>query len=147
LFQDQVSVKLSEEATNSMIDMIRWLNHLLALTYAIEEKTSLSMTIVEKINAYIHQHYFEDIGRNELAEIFFLSPEYLAKLYKKKTGINLIDYINQYRIEQAKELFRTTDLKISEVSEKVGFSNFSYFSTLFKKITGESPKNFKSTCF
>lgn len=147
LFQDQVSVKLSEDATNSMIDMIRWLNNLLEVTYAIEEKNSLSMTIVEKINAYIHQHYYEDIGRNELAEIFFLSPEYLAKLYKKKTGINLIDYINQYRIEQAKELFRTSDLKISEVSEKVGFSNFSYFSTMFKKITGETPKNFKSTCF
>lgn len=146
LFQDNLSIKLSEDASNSMIDMIRWLNNFLEQTYAIEEKNSLAMTLVEKINAYVHQHYAEEIGRNELAEVFFLSPEYLAKQYKKKTGINLIDYINNYRIEQAKELFRTTDLKISEVSEQVGFSNFSYFSTLFKKITGETPKNYKSTC-
>lgn len=146
LFKDDLSIRLSEEAGNSMVDMIRWLNHFLEQTYEIEEKNSQAMTLVEKINVYIHQHYAEEIDRNQLAEIFFLSPEYLAKQYKKKTGENLIDYINNYRIEQAKELLRTTDLKISEVSVQVGFNNFSYFSTLFKKITGETPKNYKSTC-
>ena len=58
---------------------------------------------------------------------------------KKKTGINLKDYINEYRIEQAKELLKHGDANVSDVAFAVGFDNFSYFSTLFKKVTGVSP--------
>jgi two-component system response regulator YesN len=85
----------------------------------------------------------EDIGRNEIAGEFYLTPEYLAKLYKKKTGMNLKDYINEYRIEVAKELLKTGEKNISNIAETVGFDNFSYFSTLFKKMTGVSPKDYK----
>jgi len=67
----------------------------------------------------------------------------LAKLYKKRTGITLKTYINEYRIEKAKELLRTGDKTISEVAESVDFDNFSYFSALFKKITGVSPSVYK----
>ncbi|HPU62820.1 MAG TPA: helix-turn-helix transcriptional regulator, partial [Mobilitalea sp.] len=65
------------------------------------------------------------------------------KVYKKKTGISLKNYINEYRIERAKELLLTSDKSISDIAEAVGFDNFSYFSTLFKKVTGLSPKEFK----
>lgn len=144
LFQDDLSVRLSDNATISMIDMTRWINYLLEQTYTFVEEAQQSITIVDKINYFIEQHYPENIDRNLLAEVFFLTPEYLAKLYKKKSGLALNDYINYYRIEKAKELLLSNELKISEISERVGFNSFSYFSTMFKKYTGQSPKQYKA---
>jgi two-component system response regulator YesN len=143
LFYDEFSIKLADHAINSTVDMIRWVNYLLEKTFKYEEEVAKSATIIEKINKYIHEHYMEDIGRNEISAEFYLTPEYLAKLYKKKTGINLKDYINEYRIEKAKELLRAGEKNISNIAESVGFDNFTYFSTLFKKITGVSPKDYK----
>ena len=143
LFYDNLSIKTADQATGSIIDMIRWVNYLLEKTFQYEEEVTKSHTIIEKINEYIHENYAQDIGRNEIAGIFYLTPEYLAKLYKKRTGIYLKDYINEYRVEKAKELLKLGDKNVSDVAELVGFDNFSYFSTLFKKITGISPKEFK----
>ena len=143
LFYDEFSIKLADNAINSTVDMIRWVNYLLEKTFEYENEVAKSATIIEKINKYIHEHYMEDIGRNEISAEFYLTPEYLAKLYKKKTGVNLKDYINEYRIEKAKELLRAGEKNISNIAESVGFDNFTYFSTLFKKITGVSPKDYK----
>lgn len=101
-----------------------------------------SQSIIGKIQEYIHQHYMEHIGRNEIAEEFFLAPEYLAKMYKRKTGVSLKDYINEYRIRQAKRLLGEGYM-VSEAAMEVGFDNFSYFSTLFRKYTGVSPNAYK----
>lgn len=144
LFYDDLSIKMGEQATDSTVDMIRWVNYLLEKTFQYEEEIEKSQTIIDKINTYIHEHFSEDIGRNEIAGIFYLTPEYLAKLYKKKTGINLKDYINAYRIETAKGLLKSGNKNVSDIAESVGFDNFSYFSTLFKKMTGVSPKEFKN---
>lgn len=145
LFHDEFSIQLSNRALDSTIDMIRWVNYLLEKTFAYEKEIEKSATIIDKINQYIHDHYKEDIDRSIIAGEFYLTPEYLAKLYKKRTGISLKTYINQYRIEKAKELLRTSDKSISDIAEAVGFDNISYFSTLFKKMTGLSPKDYKDS--
>jgi two-component system response regulator YesN len=144
LFYDEQFIKMADHATDSIVDMIRWVNYLLEKTFDYEEEVAKTATIIDKINDYIHEHYSENIGRNEIAGKFYLTSEYLAKLYKKKTGINLKDYINEYRIERAKELLKLDERCVSEIAELVGFDNFSYFSTLFKKITGFSPKEYKN---
>jgi two-component system response regulator YesN len=143
LFHDEFSIGISNRALDSTIDMIRWVNYLLEKTFSYEKEIEKSSTIINKINQYIHDNYSENISRSKIAEEFFLTPEYLAKLYKKKTGITIKTYINDYRIEKAKELLRTSDMNISEIAVAVGFDNFSYFSTLFKKATGISPKDYK----
>lgn len=145
LFYDELSIKMADHALDSTIDMIRWVNYLLEKKSAYEEEVNKAVTIIDQINEYIHEHYSENIGRNEIASIFYLTPEYLAKLYKKKTGVNLKDYINMYRVEKAKELLMHSSINVSEVARAVGFDNFSYFSTLFKKNTGVSPKEYKNT--
>lgn len=143
LFYDETSIHMADCAMDSTVDMIRWVKYLLEKTFAYEEEIAKSATIVDKIQRYIREHYAEDIGRNEIAAEFFLTPEYLAKMYKKKTGVNLKDYINAYRIEQAKQMLKQEGTNISEVAGMVGFDNFSYFSTVFKKITGMTPKEYK----
>ncbi len=145
LFHDDLSRKLSEHAEDSTVDMIRWANYMLEKTFQYEEEVSRSVTIIDKIHAYVKENYAQNIGRNEIAAAFYLTPEYLAKLYKKKTGTNLKDYINEYRISRAKELLKQQNVNVSDVAFAVGFDNFSYFSTLFKKITGVSPSVYQKS--
>jgi two-component system response regulator YesN len=99
--------------------------------------------LIERINAYVHEHYSDLLDRNEIAGAFHLAPEYLAKLYKKKTGVYLKDYIREYRVEQAKRLLRDEDVLISDVAGAVGFDNFSYFSTIFRKYVGVTPNEYR----
>jgi len=143
LFYDDLSVKMAGHAMDSKIDMIRWVNYMMEKTFVYEEEIAKAATIIDKIQEFISKNYQKEIGKNEIAAEFFLAPDYMAKLYKKKTGKNLKDYISEYRIERAKELLKNSDKTISDVASAVGFENFSYFSTIFKKVTGISPTEYK----
>lgn len=102
--------------------------------------------IVEKIKAIVN----EDFGNFELniktigEEKLFLTPDYVGRIFKKKTGISLKEYINIVRIEKAKALIRENNHKIYEVARMCGYDdNAKYFSCVFKKLTGIHPKDFK----
>jgi len=73
-------------------------------------------------------------------------PTYLSNLFKKQTGITLIDYINHYRVEKAKELLSDPLNKIYWITEQVGFVNQRYFSQVFKRITGLTPVEYRTHC-
>jgi two-component system, response regulator YesN len=143
LFYDENSITLLNNASQSAIDILRWANYLFERSFSYEEEIAKTGTMIQRINNYIHDHYQENIGRSELAEVFFLAPEYIGKLYRRKTGKNLNDYIGEYRIERAKALLRNPELRISDIAGAVGIDNFSYFSTLFKKYTGLSPNEYR----
>ena len=143
ILTDDTLKQLENKASQSVIDMIRWVNYLLEELYKYEDEVQKGQSIIEKINQYVREHYKDDIGRNEIAAEFYLAPEYLSKMYKKQTGISLKDYICEYRIEQAKILLKKGELLVSDVAEEVGFDNFTYFSTLFKKYTGMTPNQYR----
>ena len=146
LFYDETSVILLNKASQSAIDTLRWANYLFERSFAYEEEIVKASTLIQRIHNYIHEHYQEDISRNDLAEIVFLAPEYLAKLYRKKTGKYLRDYLREYRIERAKDLLRNPEVRIGDVANAVGIDNLPYFSTVFKKYTGLSPIKYKQKC-
>ncbi|WAM33588.1 response regulator transcription factor [Caldicellulosiruptor morganii] len=101
-------------------------------------------SLVKKVIEYIKANYFySEISLSEISEKFFVSPSYLSRLFKKETGKNLSDFINEYRIEKAKELLATTDLKTYEIADKVGIPDPHYFSRIFKRYTGYSPSEYK----
>jgi two-component system response regulator YesN len=143
LFSDEDSVRLAERACRSAVDMLRWVNYLLERTFAYEDELRKAGTLVERIHAYIREHYQEDIGRNELSAEFHLSPEYLAKLYKKKTSQSLKDAIREQRMEQAKRLLMDPENRIGDVAGAVGIDNLSYFTTIFKKEFGVTPQEYR----
>ena len=142
LLEDENLNSLEKRATQSVLDMIRWVGYLLDATFEHEKNVKKSFTLSDKINNYIYEHYREPIGRNEIAEVMFLAPEYLSKVYKKETGVTLNEAIATYRVEQAKILLDRGE-RVSNVAEKVGFDNFTYFSTTFKKVVGVSPTQYK----
>lgn len=143
LFCDETSANLLNKASQSALDLLRWANYLIERSFVYEEEIAKTGTLIQRINTYVHEHYQEDIGRSDLAEVFFLAPEYLAKLYRKKTGKYLRDYIGEYRIERAKDILRNPEVRISDVAGAVGIDNLPYFSTLFKKYTGLTPNEYR----
>lgn len=93
---------------------------------------------------YVHQHYWEELSLKQIADLAGLSENYFSSLFKQEIGESLITYINQVRIQYAKEMLRSETMKVYEIAEKVGYRNTTYFSTMFKKVTGMSVSEFKS---
>ena len=76
-------------------------------------------------------------------QIVPLSPAYFSDLFKKETGSNFSEYLNKVRIDNAKLLLENDDLPLIEVSLLCGFEDQSYFTKIFKKLTGTTPKKYK----
>jgi two-component system, response regulator YesN len=118
-----------------------------SITSAIVAASNIPLsnnTIVKEIEKYILNHYKDDINLTTIADHVHMNGSYLSRLFKKETGININEKISYTRIEKAKELLGSTDMKIYEIAEQVGIKNPTYFSILFKKCTGSYPNNYKS---
>jgi AraC-like DNA-binding protein/ligand-binding sensor protein len=100
--------------------------------------------IIEHIQNYILTYYNRDLQLSQLAKLYFLNAEYLCRLFKKETGTNFSDYVNTVRINKAKHLLISTDYKIVDISNEVGYQNATYFNKLFKRYTGNTPTDFRS---
>lgn len=87
---------------------------------------------------------YRNFDMETLVQRLRLSRDYLFRLYKRETGRNLVDYLLDVRIQKAKELLmQPGQYKVYEVSELVGYTDYAYFSKLFKKQTGVTPKSFQ----
>ena len=102
--------------------------------------------ILSTTTQYIYDHYQEEISLQLLSELVYISPSYLDRLFKNKMGTSPIKYLNLVRIQIAKKLLSSSDLSISEISERVGIMGPKYFSRLFKKTVNESPSEFRRKC-
>jgi len=143
LFDDQASKALNERAENSVFDMMKWINVITRKTMDYVNEVERSMTIMDKVKKFVKEHFHENITKLEVANAVFLTPDYLGKIFKAKEGVTLKTYINQFRIQRAKELLVSTEETISNIAADVGFDNLSYFSTIFKKEVGMSPNQYK----
>ena len=142
LFANDTAENLERQATDSLMNMVRWQVFLLSQTIDYVSEVEQSDSIVQRAKNFVHEHYMEDISRTEVAAVVYLTPEYMAKMFKKETGISLKQYISDYRVQKAKEMLSSPTVRISDVAANVGFDNFSYFSTVFKKTTGYTPGEF-----
>ncbi len=109
----------------------------------LERSMNESRNEVAAVKNYIYQHYGEDLNLEMLAEKVYLSSGYLSFIFKKETGMNLNRFIKVFRMEKATELLRNTNMKVAQVSEKVGFSNVSYFCRSFREYYGSSPESYR----
>ena len=89
---------------------------------------------------YIHNHYGEDISMAEVARQIYRSPEYFSRQFKEEVGENFNAYLTLYRLDRAQELLDGTDMLITEIGERVGYSTPGYFSKIYKKYRGITPE-------
>lgn len=98
--------------------------------------------IVINVKKYINEHIEEKLTLNKVAGEFNISPNYLSILFSKNNDIGFSDYINQSKIDAAKRMMADGDYKIYEISDRLGFESAFYFSRVFKKMTGVSPRDY-----
>lgn len=91
---------------------------------------------------YINEHYTDEIGLTELADYVKMNPAYLSMLFKEQVGMSYIKYLTKIRIDKAKELLRE-GMKATDVSEKVGYRDYRYFSQVFKKSENITPNKYR----
>lgn len=98
---------------------------------------------ISKIRFYISQHITENISREALAAFVGFTPDYLSSYFKKETGSTLNQYIHNEKIQFAKRMLLQTDLPVSVIAQNLGFETSSYFTALFKKTTGMTPREYR----
>ena len=98
--------------------------------------------VITNVQKYIDNHVAEKLSLNEVAGVFGLSPNYLSILFKKNSSLGFSEYIAQAKINKAKSMLLEEDMKIYEAADKLGFESAFYFSKVFKKVTGLSPREF-----
>ena len=107
------------------------------------ELPKYSIFIKQAIN-YIDEHLTDDMTLETIAESVHSNASYLSRIFKKEVGTSVITYITDLRIKKAKDLLEHSDLKTFEISDAVGIHDPAYFSVLFKKYTGMSPKSYRN---
>ncbi|WP_217451457.1 helix-turn-helix transcriptional regulator, partial [Metabacillus niabensis] len=101
-----------------------------------------SNKLIRGVKEYVQNYYDQEITLAEIADSLYVNKNYLSQLFKKVTGETFVTYLNRFRIEKAKEKLRQQHYMVYEVSEMVGYQNPTYFSQVFKSITGVSPSEF-----
>ncbi|BCN30072.1 AraC family transcriptional regulator [Anaeromicropila herbilytica] len=123
------------------------------ITSIVKNCTANNMNIksspkVEKVYEYIEEHYNDIIMLEDLSDIIGTSPQYFCKLFKEVTGYRVVEYINCLRIRKSKELmFHYNDMKITDIAASCGFEDSSYFCSVFRKLEGITPGEFRKKYF
>lgn len=128
-------------------DLLSYILKTLSPTVKKESKTikhTEKDIILQEVQKYLIEHFTEQITLADLEKIFFISKSLLCHYFKDKYGISPIEYLIRFRIEHAKTLLFKTDLSVSDISARSGFSNSNYFSFLFKKYVEKSPIEYRN---
>lgn len=109
------------------------------------EESSVSKKRMELTNLkeYLDEHYTEKISLDELSARFFINKYYLTKIFKETYGTTINNYIIVKRITRSKQLLRFTDKTLEEIAIEVGMNGGNYFSRMFKKVEGISPRQYR----
>jgi len=113
-----------------------------SLLFIEESHEKLNLECV-KIKNYIDAHYSQNITLDFLSDLSYMNKFHLVHTFTKQIGVSPINYVINKRIQEAKNLLSTTSYSIRDIASIVGFANSSYFSQMFKKVTGMSPKSYR----
>ena len=123
---------------NELIDMV--------LSGSPVEQTGVMQDIVRQVREDIDAHYYKPLTLTSLAEKYYVESSYLSRCFKQETGENLTPYLARRRIEQAMAQIKEGKAGLNEISCLVGYDDYTYFSRVFKKLAGISPREFRDRC-
>lgn len=128
----------------STADVLKWMEHFRdgLCDYFNDHNKDFKGIVVTNVKKYIRENNDKRLSLNEVAQLFNISPSYLSLLFSKYNDVGFSDYINQCKIDTAKNMLKEGELKIYEIADELGFESTSYFSRVFKKVTGLSPRDY-----
>jgi len=119
-------------------DLTMWMELL------IKENMGKKSWSVEKAEEYILEHFHRDLKASEVANEIHITPNYFSMIFKKELGVSFNDYLNDLRIEKAKQLLADTSDRIFEIAKEVGYKEYKYFVQVFRKKTGMTPTDYRT---
>ncbi|NLK28203.1 MAG: response regulator [Clostridiales bacterium] len=114
-----------------------------SLDHILEEKKQADTRPIRIAKQYIKENYMKPISLEEVSDYVGFNASYFSTVFKKETGINFLEYLSEVRMNQAKELLKSTKLNVSEICEKVGYNDVKHFTKYFKKIVGIKPNEYR----
>ena len=135
----EISYKTKEEIYAAANIMEACTSYIIYKELIIPENSKL----INAAKAYIDGHLSEDIRIETLCSELQIGRTKLYEIFRKELNIGVSKYILKRRMHRAKKLLKTTELSVTEISQAVGFSDYNYFSKVFKKIYGRSPKSYR----
>lgn len=124
-----------------LIDCLNEFNNSI-IVWIMENKNDKYHATIQLAIEYIEDHFGESITVENIADVVQLNKDYFSHIFKKSIGESFTDYLNKRRIEEAKKLLLQKKYKIYEIADMVGYSDYKYFSKVFKKLVGISPNKF-----
>lgn len=143
LFDRSENARCFREAPDSIANTLTWIfSAVTALSDYLEQRRK-SQGYTQQAKEYILSHLSENFSRQEIADHVHLSQNHLARLFRQETGSSISDFILQQRMQQAFGLLTNTSLPVGQVAEQVGYENYSYFLTLFRRVSGMTPSQYR----
>ncbi len=130
---------------HTLDEITSWYQDLIERTCAsINRKKSMRAShVIDSAVTYIKKNCKKDISLSDVAEHVHLNPSYLSRLFKEETGIQFIEYVRNTKMDVAKEYLRSSNKKIYEICEELGYQNVQYFTSVFKNVVGMTPVEYK----
>jgi two-component system response regulator YesN len=140
LYEEVLRLKSLDSVRNWIEEIcIRLMNHI------SDKRQNTTEMLLEKAKYYIKNNFGDsDLSIQKLADHLHISPSYMSMIFKKDAGLTFLKYLVNIRLETAKELLGNTDLKTSQIAEKIGYPEINYFSYFFKKNFGMSPREYRN---
>ena len=137
LIEQRLTIDNAEKLADELIEFY---------IYIVAERKSLLLMhhTVNKVVQYIDKEVEVPMSVEGLSEMFDVSTSHLSRIFREHTGITLVEYINIRKVEESQYYLRFSDMKIADVSDRFNFCNQSYFTRIFKKYTGETPRRFRN---
>ena len=108
-----------------------------------EVSTNGYSVVIKQVVDYINLNFEKDLSLMKIAENINMNPSHLSKKFKSETGVSMKEFINQRRIKEAGRLLKKGERSITDIAFQVGFEDPSYFSAVFRKFTGQTPKEYR----
>jgi Response regulator containing CheY-like receiver domain and AraC-type DNA-binding domain len=129
----------AEEINIWIGNMVHWI-----LAFFKERQSAGTKSQIEKAQEFIRRNYDKDLPLKVVSEYVSLSENYFSAQFSKYVGTNFSEYISSIRIEKAKKYLETTDFKMYDICNRIGYANVEHFSRVFKKLTGFSPLRYRN---
>jgi two-component system response regulator YesN len=143
VFGDAISQERALLVVRSVNALEEWALEMAEKAFVHVREAEERQSVVERVRQYIQLNIDHELTREELGKQVGFNADYIAKLFKKETGLSINDYVVQERVALAEQLLSSTDLPVNSVALAVGYSNFSYFSKVFRKATNLNPQQFR----
>jgi len=132
----------SSRAIKDLVDLLEQM--VMKYTNTILHLSNINhVSVIKNASKFVHMHLSEPIRLNDVANFVNLSPNYFSSLFKREMNLSFADYVNQTRIKESQYLLETTDYSILDIAISVGYNNQNYFTTIFRKFTGITPKQYR----